>query len=92
MRLGLSGAMSLGLRAPMAVEIDESEGGVVATVLDPAGIDTFGSGTSARVAVEDLIDAMRAEASSLRARRERLSPKMANELSILDRLLISFRS
>jgi hypothetical protein len=77
----------LGLRPLVALELEHNESGFVAKVVDPAGIDSFGSGPSIQEAIKDLVEVMRAEAISLRSRRARLSADMARELSVLDAIL-----
>jgi hypothetical protein len=77
----------LGLRAPLAVEIDVDVAGIVAKVLDPTGIDSFGAGATIQEAIKDLVEVMRAEALSLRSRHARLSTDMARELAAIDAAL-----
>jgi hypothetical protein len=86
--LGEEECAELGLRGTLGVQLDDDGAGFVATLLVPPGIDAFGTGSSSRAAVEDLVEVMRAEASSLRARRDRLAPALAMELGILERVLI----
>ncbi len=80
---------ALGFRSPLAIELDYDGVGFVAKVLFPHGIGAFGSGSTVPEAAADLVEVMRAEASSLRIRRENLSPALAQELSLLDMTLVA---
>jgi len=87
--LSLHDCAELGLRLPLVLAIECDGAGFVAQVLSPERIDAFGSGSSMPAAVIDLVEVMRAEASSLRARRGSLSRGLAHELELLDRVLLA---
>ena len=87
--LGGEECAALGLRVPLAIEIDYDGVGFIVKVGIPRGTDAFGSGESVPDAVADLVEVMRAEAASLRARQEHLAPDLAKELALLDRVLVA---
>jgi hypothetical protein len=76
------------LRAPIVMLCQRDGEGHVAQILQPAGIDLFGTGPTAESAREDLTELLCEALSSLSNRRRSLAPHLARELRALEGVLV----